>query len=330
MKSQKVTTDMIDHTLMLFTGNANPELAKKIAAYLGLELSGAKVGRFPEGEVAIRIEEPVRGADVFLIQGTSPPPNENMMELLAMIDALRRASAARITAVLPYYGYGRQDRKDRPRVPITARLVADLITVAGADRVLTVDLHAAQIQGFFGIPVDHLYAAPLLIGYLLKALPAGFLKNMTVVSPDVGGIKIANHFAKHMNVPLAIVDKRRIHDTKTEVRNVIGDVAGRSVLIVDDLVSTGTSLVSAINLLREKGAREIQAAITHPILCGEAVPLIEACPLTTLWVTDTVPLSAAAARSKKIKVISVAEFLGEAIRRIHKNTPVSILFDHHE
>ncbi|MCX6349961.1 MAG: ribose-phosphate pyrophosphokinase [Candidatus Aureabacteria bacterium] len=321
---------MIDHTLMLFTGNANPELARKIAACIGLELSGAKVGRFPEGEVAIRIDKPVRGSDVFLIQGTSPPPNENMMELLAMIDALHRASAARITAVLPYYGYGRQDRKDRPRVPITARLVADLITAAGADRVLTVDLHAAQIQGFFDIPVDHLYAAPVLISYLLKKLPRRFLKNLVVVSPDVGGIKIADHFAKHMNVPLAIVDKRRIHDTKTEVHNLIGEVKGREVLIVDDLVSTGTSLVSAIAILKDKGAGEIQAAITHPILCGEAVSLVEACPLTTLWVTDTVPLSAAAARSPKIKVISVAGLLGEAIKRIHDNTPVSILFGHQE
>jgi len=321
---------MKDHKLMLFAGNANPELARKIGRYLGTAISKSDVSRFPEGEVSVKIEKPVRGGDVFLIQGTSPPPNENLMELLVMIDALKRASAVRITAVLPFYGYGRQDRKDRPRVPITAKLVANLITAAGADRLVTIDLHAPQIQGFFDIPVDHLYAAPVFIKHISRIFPARKRTGLVVVSPDVGGIKIANHFAKHLDCPLAVVDKRRLGDRKTEVRNVIGNVKGKPILIIDDLISTGTSLVAAINTLKKMGAGEIQAAVTHAILADDAVEKIGKAPLKNLWVTDTVPLRDKARGVPWIKVLSVSELLGEAIKRIHENTPISILFDHQE
>ena len=321
---------MINHKLMLFAGNSNPELAKKIARYLKMKLSEAKVARFPDGEVAVEIQEHVRGADVFLVQGTSPPPNENLAELLIMIDALSRASASRIIAVLPFYGYGRQDRKNRPGVPITAKLVANLITAAGADRVLTLDLHAAQIQGFFDIPVDHLYAAPVMIKHLKRIFTASQRQKMTVVSPDVGGIKIADLFARDFRCPLAIVDKRRMGDNRTEIQNVIGDVKGRDILIVDDLISTGTSLVGATKVLRGKGAREVYAVITHPVLPGKAVENINNSPLKTLWVSDSIPLREEAKASPKIKVISIANLLGEAIKRIHLDTPVSILFEYQE
>jgi len=321
---------MINHELMLFTGNANPELAAKIALYLKLKISGSRVARYPEGEVAVEIKEHVRGADVFLIQGTSPPSNENMMELLIMIDALKRASASRICAVIPYYGYGRQDRKNRPGVPITAKLIANLITAAGADRVLTIDLHAAQIQGFFDIPVDHLYAAPVLIKALKRIFPVAKRKQMTIVSPDVGGIKIADHFARDFRCPLAIVDKRRMGDSKTVARNVIGDVKDRNILIVDDLISTGTSLANAARILQKKGAKDVHAVVTHPVLPGKAVENINQSPIKTLWVSDTIPLREDARRSPKIKTISIAPLLGEAINRIHADTPVSILFEYSE
>ncbi|HOO77452.1 MAG TPA: ribose-phosphate pyrophosphokinase [bacterium] len=321
---------MRNHKLMIFTGNANPGLAARIAESIGVELSPAEVGRFPEGEVRVQISEPVRGGDVFLIQGTSPPTNENLMELLVMIDALKRASATRITAVLPFYGYGRQDRKDRPRVPISAKLVANLIVAAGADRLLTIDLHAPQIQGFFDIPVDHLYAAPVFIRHFRHAFAGGALNNLVVVSPDVGGIKIAKHFAKHLDRPLAVVDKRRLGDRHTEVRNVIGEVSGSDILVIDDLVSTGTSLATAIRTLKEKGARRISVAVTHPVLAGDAVAALLDSPMDDIWVTDTIPLKEDALGSDRFHVVSVAEMLGGAIRRIHDNTPISILFDHQE
>jgi ribose-phosphate pyrophosphokinase len=321
---------MRNSELMLFTGNANPDLARGIARYLKTKLSQAEVSRFPEGEVSVKIEEPVRGADVFVIQGTSPPPNENLMELLIMTDALRRASATRITAVLPFYGYARQDRKDRPRVPISAKLVANLIVAAGADRLLTIDLHAAQIQGFFDIPVDHLYAAPVFLKQISRTITRTQRNNMVVVSPDVGGIKIANHFATHLGCPLAIVDKRRLGDRETVIKNVIGEVRGKEILIIDDLISTGNSLASAIRILKEKGAGTIQAAVTHLVRSSEAVKYLDDTPLKTLWVTDTIPLSGPARQWEKIKVISVSGLLGEAIKRIHEDTPISILFDHHE
>jgi len=321
---------MISHEMMLFTGNANPALAQKIAEYLKMEVSAAEVARFPEGEISVQIGVHVRGADIFLIQGTSPPPNENMMELLIMIDALKRASAGRITAVLPFYGYARQDRKDRPRVPITAKLVANLIVAAGADRLLTIDLHTAQIQGFFDIPVDHLYGAVVFLRNLEKVLPAARRQDLVVVSPDVGGIKLANHFARHLNRPLAIVDKRRKSDTVAEAFNLIGQVKGKDVLIIDDLVSTATSLIAAASILKDNGARDIFAAVTHPVLAGSALEKINKSVINTLWVTDTIPLNSAAGRSPKIKVVSVAPLLGEAIKKIHENTPISILFEHSE
>lgn len=321
---------MINHKMMLFAGNANPELAGAIARYLKMKLSRAQVGRFPEGEVEVRISEHVRGADVFLIQGTSPPPNDNLMELLIMTDALSRASAARITAVVPFFGYGRQDRKNQPGVPISAKLVANLITAAGADRLLTIDLHAAQIQGFFDIPVDHLYAAPVLVKHLKRVFSASRRKRLTVVSPDVGGIKVADHFARDFGCPLAIVDKRRTGKTRTEVQNVIGEVKDRDVLIVDDMISTGGSLAGAARALKSKGAGDIYAVVTHPVLPGRAVETVNESPLKTLWVSDTIPLSEGARRSAKIKVISMSELLGEAINRIHADTPVSILFEYSE
>ena len=321
---------MMSHAMMLFTGNANPALAKKIAEYLKMEVSAAEVKRFPEGEISVQIGEHVRGADVFLLQGSSPPPNENMMELLIMIDALKRASAERITAVLPFYGYARQDRKDRPRVPITAKLVANLIVAAGADRLLTIDLHTAQIQGFFDIPMDHLYGAVVFLRNLEKVFPAVRRQDLVVVSPDVGGSKLATHFARHLNRPLAIVDKRRKGPTEAEAFNLIGQVKGKDALIIDDLVSTATSLLAAATILKNHGARDVYAAITHPVLAGDALEKINKSVIKTLWVTDTIPLNVSAARSSKIEVVSVAPLLGEAIKKIHENTPISILFEHSE
>ena len=307
--------------LAIFTGNANRRLAEGICAYLKVSLKDALVSRFSEGEIQVKINENVRGLDVFVIQSVSPPPNENLMELLVLIDALKRASAKRITAVLPYYAYARQDRKDQPRVPITAKLVANLITVAGADRLLTMDLHAGQIQGFFDIPVDHLFAAPVFIEYL-KQLG---LSDGVVVSPDVGGIKMARAFAKRLGVSLAIVDKRRINATDTEVMNVIGEVTDKDVIIVDDMVATGGSLKEAVLILKKKGARDIYAAISHPVLSGAAIERIKSIPLKQLIVSDTI-LIPPEKRLENIKILSIANLLGEAIKRIHQEESVSSLF----
>jgi len=307
--------------LAIFTGNANRRLAEDICAYLKVSLKDALVSRFSEGEIQVKINENVRGLDVFVIQSVSPPPNENLMELLVLIDALKRASAKRITAVLPYYAYARQDRKDQPRVPITAKLVANLITVAGADRLLTMDLHAGQIQGFFDIPVDHLFAAPVFIEYL-KQLG---LSDGVVVSPDVGGIKMARAFAKRLGVSLAIVDKRRINATDTEVMNVIGEVTDKDVIIVDDMVATGGSLKEAVLILKKKGARDIYAAISHPVLSGAAIERIKSIPLKQLIVSDTI-LIPPEKRLENIKILSIANLLGEAIKRIHQEESVSSLF----
>jgi len=308
--------------LAVFCGNANPNLAKEICRYLKIKLGEALVSRFSEGEICVKINENVRGKDVFLIQPTSPPPNENMMELLIMIDALKRASARRITAVLPYYGYARQDRKDQPRVPITAKLAADLITVAGASRLLTVDLHAGQIQGFFDIPVDHLYAVNVFVEYYQKLR----LENLVVVSPDVGGIKMARAYAKRFEAGLAIIDKRRVDTEKTTVMNVMGEVKGKNAIIVDDMVSTAGSLVEATQALKEHGAADVYAAITHPVLSGPALERIENCALKHLAVCDTIPVEDSKL-NPKIKVLTVAPLLGEAIRRIHREESVSSLFD---
>ncbi|MBI1977818.1 MAG: ribose-phosphate pyrophosphokinase [Candidatus Omnitrophica bacterium] len=319
-KHHKSSND-IGRQIAILTGNANRALASAICRYLGIPLGEAVVDRFPEGEIHIQILENIRGKDVFVIQSTCSPPNDHLMELLILIDAARRASAKRVTAVLPFYGYARQDRKDKPRVPITAKLVANLLTSAGADRVLALDLHAGQIQGFFDIPVDHLYSINVMSKYFLKKK----LKDLVVVSPDVGGIKLARAYSKLLNAPLAIVDKRRESATSTKVMNLIGEVCDRNVVLVDDLVSTASSLVEAVHMLKREGCYDVYAAIVHPILAGPAIERIQSSELKELVVTDSIPIPHEK-RIKKITVLSVAPLLGEAIKRIHANESVSYLF----
>jgi ribose-phosphate pyrophosphokinase len=308
--------------LAIFSGNAHPELAKDICKYLKVKLSEALVTRFSEGEIRVKINENIRGKDVFVVQPTCPPANENLMELLIMMDAMRRSSAQRITAVVPYFGYARQDRKDQPRVPITAKLVANLLTTAGANRVLTMDLHAGQIQGFFDIPVDHLFSIGVFIDYFDQKI-----KDLVVVSPDVGGIKMARAYAKRMGVPLAIIDKRRESPEKTEAMHILGEVAGKNAIIVDDLIATGSSLFEGVEALRKEGAKNIYAAIAHGVLSGPAIERLDKCVnLKELVITDSIPLD----KNKnhpRIKVLSVANLLGEAIKRIHNEESVSSLFD---
>jgi ribose-phosphate pyrophosphokinase len=306
--------------LMVFTGNANVGLSKRVADYLNLPLSNCEIRRFPDGEIDIKLLDDVRGGDVYILQSTCPPVNENLMELLILMDCLRRASAHRITAVIPYFGYARQDRKAEGRVPITAKMVANLITAAGADRGLAVDLHAAQIQGFFDIPWDHLYAAPVLIDYF-KGLD---LPDLTVVSPDVGGIKMARAYAKRLGAGLAIVDKRRSGPTETEVMHVIGDVSNKTVILVDDMISTGTSITEAAKACSNKGAREVYICATHPVMSGSAVEKLRKANLKEVVVTDTIPLDGKDLHN--LRVLSIANLLGEAIRRIHKSESVSSLF----
>ena len=306
-------------TLKIFSGNANPRLAQEVCDYLGLPMGKAKVSRFSDGEVNVQILESVRGSDVFLIQPTSPPVDENLMELLVMIDALRRASAGRITAVMPYYGYARQDRKVQPRVPITAKLVADLLTAAGADRVLTMDLHAGQIQGFFNIPVDNLLAMPIFLDYM----ESQGIEGLIVVSPDAGGVERARAFAKRFHLPLAIMDKRRVADNVAEVMHVIGEVRGKRAFILDDMIDTAGTLVRSVEALLEEGAVECLAAATHPVFSGPARDRIEASALKEVVVTNTIPLKATFSR---VKVLSVAPLIAEAIKRIHLGESVSSLF----
>jgi len=305
----------------LFAGRANPRLAQDIAEYLGIDLGDIEVRSFSDKEVYVEINENVRGKDIFLIQSTCPPANESLMELLIMIDAFQRASARRITAVIPYYGYARQDRKDQPRVPITAKLVANLITVAGADRALTIDLHAGQIQGFFDIKVDHLFAAPIFVDYFKEK----HFDDLVVLSPDVGGVRRARAYARRLNAPLAIVDKRRPMANEAQVLHIVGEVKGKHVLIVDDMIDTGGTMIAAMEVLKEKGAREIYASCTHPVLSGGTRDRIERSSLKELVVTDTIPL-VENQKVSKIRVLSVASLLGEAIRRIHENRSVSSLF----
>jgi ribose-phosphate pyrophosphokinase len=313
---------MIHDRLQIFTGNANPELTQEICAHLGIALGRAMVKQFADGEIYLQIQENVRGADVFIIQPTCTPVERNLMELLLMIDALKRASAERITAVLPYYGYARQDRKDKPRVPISARLIAALLETAGADRALTLDLHAAQIQGFFDIPVDHLFALPVMFEYF-RALDVPAL---TVVSPDAGGVERARAFAKRLSAPLAIIDKRREEANVAEVMNVVGDVKGRNCLLVDDLIDTGGTLVKGAEALMQKGAASVSACATHAVLSGPAVSRIEESCLKEVVFTNSIPLSDEARRSSRIKSLSVANLLAQAIRSIHEETSVSGLF----
>ncbi|HUA61966.1 MAG TPA: ribose-phosphate pyrophosphokinase [Verrucomicrobiae bacterium] len=313
---------MTHDRLQIFTGNAHPELARAICRELGVPVGNAMVRQFADGEIYLQIQENVRGADVFIIQPTCTPVDRNIMELLLMMDALKRASAERITAVLPYYGYARQDRKDKPRVPISARLVAALLETAGASRVLTLDLHAAQIQGFFDIPVDHLFATPVMIDYF----KASQTPDMTVVSPDAGGVERARAFAKRLNSPLAIIDKRREEANVAEVMNVVGDVEGRNCLLVDDLIDTAGTLVKGAEALLEKGAASVSACATHAVLSGPAVSRIDASCLREVVVTNSIPLSEEGMRSNKIRSLSVASLLAEAIRSIHEGGSVSRLF----
>jgi ribose-phosphate pyrophosphokinase len=311
-------------SLKIFAGNSNLPLANKIVEYLGMNLGQGRITLFPDGEIQVKVDEDVRGADVYVIQSTCSPVNHHLMELLVFIDCLRRASAARITAVLPYFGYARQDRKDEGRVPITAKLVANLLTTAGVDRVLAMDLHAAQIQGFFDIPVDHLTAEPV-ISYHLKQLKLN--GSLMLVSPDVGNVKRARAYAQRFNVDLAIIDKRRVSGSDIVIENIIGNVKDKTVLMVDDLISTGGTMCNAAKLCMDRGAKAIYVAATHPVLCGPAVERLAAAPINSLIVTDTIPLSARAKTELTgIEVLTVSELLGEAIRRIHRNESVSSLF----
>jgi len=307
--------------IKVFSGLANLPLAQEICDHLGVPLGRTKLKRFSDGEVNFQILENVRGQDTFLVQPTCPPVGDSLMELLVMIDAFKRASARRITAVVPYYGYARQDRKDKPRVPISSKLVADLLTAAGAHRILTVDLHADQIQGFFNIPVDHLYATPVIIDYL-KELQ---FEKLTVVSPDSGGVERARFYAKYLHANLAIIDKRRVADNEAEVMNIVGDVDGRDVIIVDDLIDTGGTIVNATREMRKKGAKRLFASATHGVLSGPAIDRLQNSEFEGVVITNTIPLSPEKQISK-IKVLSVASLLAEAIKSIHEETSVSSLF----
>jgi len=308
--------------ISIITGNANAALAQEICKQLGINLTEALVSRFSEGEIRVKVEGNVRGKDVFIVQPTCRPVNENFMELLILIDAVRRASARRVTAVIPYYGYARQDRKDQPRVPITAKLVANLITSAGANRVLTMDLHASQIQGFFDIPVDHLYA----INTICEYFSAKQMKDLVVVSPDAGGIRMARAYAKKLSAGLAIVDKRRDSPEKTEVMHILGDVKGKQVILVDDIIATGSSLMEAIEEIKRRGATDVYAAVSHGVLSGNALEKIKnSKALKEVVITNSIPLPEPE-KNTKVKVLSIASLLAEAIKRIHEEKSISCLF----
>ncbi|MFN3134670.1 MAG: ribose-phosphate diphosphokinase [Candidatus Kryptonium sp.] len=305
--------------LKIFSGRASRELAEKIAEEIGEPLGQCEIRNFKDGEIWVKYLENIRGNDVFIIQSTFSP-SDNLMELLIMIDAAKRASARRITAVIPYFGYARQDRKDQPRVPITSKLVANLITVAGTDRVLTMDLHAPQIQGFFDIPFDHLYSAVVLVPAIREMINEEFV----VVSPDIGGVKFARGYAKRLNADLILIDKRRPRANESEVVNVVGEVKGKTIIIVDDIIDTAGTFINAVDALLERGAKKIYGACTHPILSGDAIERIENAPIEKILVTDTVPLKR---QSPKIEVRSVAKIFAEAIKRIHCNESLSVLFE---
>lgn len=308
--------------LMIFGGRAHPELSLEISAYLGVPLGKVDCFNFSDGEIFCQLQENVRGADTFVIQPTCSPVNTNLVELLIMLDAIKRASASRVTAVMPYYGYGRQDKKNAPRVPITAKLVADLVDQAGADRILTMDLHATQIQGFFNVPVDHLFAAPVM----LEAIRSLDIPDLVIVSPDAGGVERARAIAKRLEVGLAIVDKRRVGPNEAAVMHVIGDVEGRTVLILDDIIDTAGTLTHTVASLVEHGAERVLAAGVHGILSGPALERLEGSSVEQILVTNTTPLEEKLKRCSKLRPLSVAPLLGEAIRRIHQNSSVSSLF----
>src|SRR5690242_18611268 len=309
--------------LEIFTGNSNPALAREVCQHLDVKLGVADVSRFPDGEVMVEVHENVRGGDCFVLQSTCSPPNDNLMELLLLMDALRRASAKRITAVIPYFGYSRQDRKVAPRVPISAKLVADLITTAGASRVLTVDLHAGQIQGFFDVPVDNLYANPVLLEYLRERIGR---REVTVISPDAGGVERARAFAKRLDANLAIIDKRRARPNEVAEMQIIGDVDKRVAVIVDDMVDTAGTLCAAAEAVRSAGAPLVLACATHPVLSGSAIARLAKSTIDELIVTDTIAVRPDAAKLAKLHVLSVAPLLGEAIRRTHEEASISSLF----
>ena len=307
--------------MKIFTGNANPVMAREICQYLDVPLASAEVKKFSDGEISVEIGENVRGADVFVIQPTCPPVIDHLMELSIMVDALRRASARRITAVIPYYGYARQDRKVRPRVPITSKVVAEMLMAVGTRRVLCMDLHAGQIQGFFNIPVDHLYAAPIILKYIRATF-----EDVVMVSPDAGGVERTRAFAKRLNAGLAIIDKRRERANECEAMHVIGDVKGKTAILLDDMVDTAGTLCGAASKLKEMGAKEVHACCSHPVLSGPAIERIDKSCIKSLVVTNSIPLRGDAEHCEKIKVLSVSELLGEAIRRINSEDSVSYLF----
>jgi ribose-phosphate pyrophosphokinase len=312
--------------LKIFAGSAHPELAREIAAFLGVSLGQARLKRFPDTEVSFQIDENIRGTDIFVVQPTcangTASVDQHIMELMIMIDAFRRSSAARITAVIPYYGYARQDRKDKPRVPISAKLVANVLSASGANRVLTMDLHKAQIQAFFDIPVDHLFAAPVIIDYLSRMEHP----NLTMVAPDAGGAERARAYAKRLNAELAVIDKRRTDDGTSEVMNVVGEVSGRTCIIQDDIIDTAGTITKAAAALKANGAEKIFACAVHGVLSGPAIERIEKSPIDKMIVTNTIPLTGDKAKCEKIKVLSVARLLGQAIKSIHEETSVSSLF----
>ncbi|MDC1142976.1 ribose-phosphate pyrophosphokinase [Planctomycetota bacterium] len=310
--------------LKIFAGNSNRPLAEAIAANLEVPLGRARVERFPDGEIDVKIEEDIRGVDVFFIQSTCPPVNDNIMEMLLFADAAKRASAERITAVVPYYGYARKDRKDEGRVPISAKTVANCMSSSGIDRVLTMDLHAAQIQGFFDIPVDHLYAAPVLNSYFRELKAEKDIQNMTIVAPDVGRSKVARGYAKRLNAGLAIVDKRRVSGEKTEVLDMIGNVEGQVCVIIDDMIATGGSIVDAANACKKFGSEDVYVACTHALFCGPAIERLSNAPIKECIVTDTVPVDGKS--FPNLKLLSVSDLLAEAVRRIHFSESVSLLF----
>ena len=315
---------MSDTALQIFTGNANPELAQEIVEFLGMELSKAKVSKFKDGEVRLEINESVRGNNVFIIQPTCAPVNENLMELLIMVDAIRRASAKSITTVIPYYGYARQERKQKPREPISAKLVANLLTAAGADRMVTIDLHTSSIQGFFDIPVDHMPAVPLLANYYREKQ----LENVVVVSPDIGGVTRARNLAERLNCTLAIIDKRRPEPNKSEIMGIIGDVRGKNVIIVDDMIDTAGTITNAANFLSEQaGANEVYACCTHAVFTPPAVERIQQSSIKEMLITDTIPLTEEEKQCAKIQTVSIAPLLGRTIEFIHNKKSVSGLFD---
>src|SRR5262247_1794125 len=308
--------------LKIFAGSAHPELTREISAFLGVSMGQSRLRRFPDSEVSFQIDENIRGTDVFIVQPTCNPVDQHLVELMIMVDAFRRSSAARITAVLPYYGYARQDRKDKPRVPISAKLVANVLSAAGTNRVLTMDLHKAQIQGFFDIPTDHLFAAPVIIEHLARL----DLPNLTLVAPDAGGAERARAYAKRLDAELAVIDKRRSDDGTAEVMNVIGAVSGRTCIIQDDIIDTAGTITKAASALKANGASRVIACAVHGVLSGQAIDRIDKSPIDKLIVTNTIPLSAAGQACSKIVVLSVARLLGQAIKSIHEETSVSSLF----